>query len=206
MQGITASEVESYLIPGDKLPVPAPEEDELEDVRWFHRDFLKATLIDGRRVPGAENLSKSGGSFNIPGEYSLAGKAIKEWIMREPSKYTSWAGDDFPDVQLDAGVFKYVLMRLTDAQGRSKLLCHGSNFASFHDNVYQSVRVPAAKAGLKCEVLGGGRIEHHPGAVANVYGYSMAFGPAPHEISAELIRRWYPFYDPRSVMTSYEGY
>ena len=36
-----------------------------------------------------------------------------------------------------------------------------------------------------------------------IYGYSGAFGPAPHEVAATIVRRWHPFAE---VVTSYEGY
>jgi phosphohistidine phosphatase len=53
-------------------------------------------------------------------------------------------------------------------------------------------------------VLGGGRISHDPTmAKVHVYGYSSAFGPAPHEVAAALLRRWLPLH---AVTTSYEGY
>lgn len=56
-------------------------------------------------------------------------------------------------------------------------------------------------------VLGGGRIEHHPDqGVVSIYGYSAAFGPACHEVAAQLVRKWYPMYDPDCVTISYEGY
>lgn len=80
---MTAAEAEATLLPDLRLPVPRPEEDELEDVRWFHKSFLKATVIDGKRILGAEVPGVAGAAFNSPGEYSLAGKAIKEWIMRD---------------------------------------------------------------------------------------------------------------------------
>ncbi len=54
------------------------------------------------------------------------------------------------------------------------------------------------------DVLGGGRIEHNAEAASvYVYGYSSAFGPAPHEVSAALLRRWLPLH---AVTLSYEGY
>ena len=56
-------------------------------------------------------------------------------------------------------------------------------------------------------VLGGGRIRHDPQARAiDVYGYSAAFGPAPHELAAALLARWYPLYDKDNITVSYEGY
>ena len=53
------------------------------------------------------------------------------------------------------------------------------------------------------DALGGGRIQHNAAAAMHVYGYSSAFGPAPHEVAAALIRRWRPLH---TVTTSYEGY
>lgn len=54
------------------------------------------------------------------------------------------------------------------------------------------------------DVLGGGRIEHKSAAATvHVFGYSSAFGPAPHEVAAALLRRWLPLH---TVTTSYEGY
>lgn len=43
------------------------------------------------------------------------------------------------------------------------------------------------------------------GAVS-IYGYSMAFGPAPHEVTAAILRRWLPLYDESNFSVSYEGY
>ena len=101
-------------------------------------------------------------------------------------------------------------------------------FAAYHNNVLQACKsyvhraatAAAANANsngnaadgnagallpsFKLEPLGGGRIEHHPEqGVCHVYGYSAAFGPAPHEVAAALVRRWHPF---TTVTTSYDGY
>jgi Janus/Ocnus family (Ocnus) len=57
---------------------------------------------------------------------------------------------------------------------------------------------------VQVSVLGGGRISHDPAAATvHVFGYSSAFGPAPHEVAAALLRRWMPLH---TVTTSYEGY
>lgn len=45
-----------------------------------------------------------------------------------------------------------------------------------------------------------------PQRVVHVYGYSGAFGTAPHELSVALIRKWYPLYNPDHIYCSYEGY
>lgn len=46
-------------------------------------------------------------------------------------------------------------------------------------------------AARQVEPLGGGRIEM-TGRTALIYGYSQAFGQAPHDVSAALVRRCYP--------------
>jgi phosphohistidine phosphatase len=60
---------------------------------------------------------------------------------------------------------------------------------------------------LTVDVLGGGRIEHYPEQqMLSVYGYSAAFGPAPHEVTAAILQRWFPFYAPDGITISYQGY
>jgi hypothetical protein len=51
---------------------------------------------------------------------------------------------------------------------------------------------------------GGGRIEHYSQQRAlSVFGFSAAFGQAPHEVTAALLRRWLPLHD---IVVSYSGY
>ena len=229
------------------LTTPIPQPGEMEDVRWFHRDWLAWALQLGPdRAPASFAIP---GTFQLPagfvapcwgfaarvalkappelpcrcrtpaGPYSLAHKLITGWMAA--SQQVPWAGSDFPQVLIDEGVQKYVLMRLTaegDGTGAgssgggagapaSKLLVWGSCGAAYHNHIYQQAKAQALKKGLRCEVLGGGRIEHHAEAgVISVYGYSAAFGPAPHEVTAALLRRWYPFYQPDAITISYEGY
>ena len=55
--------------------------------------------------------------------------------------------------------------------------------------------------------LGGGRIRHNDGAKAiAIYGFSSAYGQAPHDLSAAIVRQWYPMYDADKITVSYEGY
>ena len=43
---------------------------------------------------------------------------------------------------------------------------------------------------MQLEVLGGGRMEHHPDQqVLSIYGYSTGFGQAPHEVTAAIAKR-----------------
>ena len=47
-------------------------------------------------------------------------------------------------------------------------------------------------------------MEHHPAQrLLSVYGFSAAFGPAPHDVTAALLRRWLPLHH---LEVSYEGY
>ena len=36
-----------------------------------------------------------------------------------------------------------------------------------------------------------------------IFGYSVAFGSAPHEVAAAIVKRWHPFAE---VAIAYEGY
>ncbi|EFJ50132.1 hypothetical protein VOLCADRAFT_37182, partial [Volvox carteri f. nagariensis] len=110
-----------------------------------------------------------------------------------------------------SGTFKYVLARLWDPKaegdGRSKLLVWGDVRAAYHNDVLQKAKALARPLGLQVTPLGGGRINHDSDARAvQVYGYSAAFGPAPHEVTAAIIHKWFPLYDRQSVTVSYDGY
>jgi len=62
---------------------------------------------------------------------------------------------------------------------------------------------PCCRLSCHCHA-GGGRIEHYPAQrAAAVYGYSAAFGQAPHHVTAALMRRWLPFHE---ITASYDGY
>lgn len=223
--GLFAEEVEGVLRPLQGLQWPMAEEDEMQDVRWFHVDWLRAVLrspVGPSGVPGA-------GKFNIPGPYALANRIITGWAeaggnapanphqQQGQSGRQAWSGEGFPQVVIsNSGTFKYTLMRLWDpaAEGeadggmsKSKLLVWGDTRASYHMDVLQKAKALAVQYGLKVTPLGGGRIRHDPERrTIEVYGYSAAFGPAPHEVSAAMLHRWYPLYDKESITVSYEGY
>ena len=103
-------------------------------------------------------------------------------------------------------------MRLSSADGeRSKVIVRGDRCCGYHNDVLLATKsevsvLPDAPQ-LRLEQLGGGRIMHHPATgKVKVYGYSMAFGPAVHEVAAALIRQTYPWYAPDGVSVDYEGY
>lgn len=165
----------------------------------------------------------------IPGNYSLAHKLIMGWLKpgtqqavtstaaaanngNSNTSTAAWAGDQIAQVDIDEGSFKYVLLRLRDTQtGRSKLLVRGAAAAAYHNHILQHTKAQVHQVDdsghLQLDVLGGGRIEHYPeqGAIS-VYGYSAAFGPAAHEVTVGLLKKWYPFYSHDCITCSYQGY
>ncbi|KAL6757339.1 hypothetical protein V8C86DRAFT_2626918 [Haematococcus lacustris] len=202
-----------------QLPALQVDHRELEDCKWFHRDWLHACLLGPNRgqVPGQAD-------FHVPGPWSLAHRLIHTWLAARDTApgaagHTNtdllspgrWSGEEVPQVAIDVGTFKYVLMRLSQAvegeEARSKLLVWGDCRAAYHMNVFQSAKAVARRLGLAVEVLGGGRIAHTPErrSIA-IYGYSAAFGPAPHEVTAALVRKWFPLYRAEDITVSYEGY
>ena len=55
---------------------------------------------------------------------------------------------------------------------------------------------------LQVEISGGGRIDNDTRNIY-IYGYSSAYGAAPHEVTAALIQRWYPM---ANITFAYKGY
>ncbi|KAG7668648.1 hypothetical protein Ndes2526B_g03728 [Nannochloris sp. 'desiccata'] len=272
--GIKSEEIDAYATPAVLV-----DENEIEDARWFHREwlleklnFLEKEKKDGDVVSNSRTNSAMGNEvddppeFRIPGKYALANRLITDWLLgsahprsaiygngsasnggkdstlatkeggKSPftsSSLSSWSGYFLPDVQIDQGVFKYILLRASGPTGSpSKLLVRGDCRAAYHNHILTACVAEAAKIdpGIVITVLGGGRMEHysHPrpameggdggdhggesglvkavgscSGVATVYGYSAAFGPAPHEITAAVLKKWDPFMD---VSVSYEGY
>ncbi|GLI61824.1 hypothetical protein VaNZ11_004336, partial [Volvox africanus] len=218
--GLFREEVEEVLGPLQGMQWPVADQEELQDVRWFHRDWLHAVF----RTPGGAVSLPGAGSFNIPGPYSLAYRLITSWVGSCPGGVSDvkvaaattqsipWDGDVIPQVLISSsGTFKYVLARLWDSgaegEGRSKLLVWGDTRASYHNDVLQKAKAMARPLCLQVTPLGGGRIQHDPKSrVLRVYGYSAAFGPAPHEVAATILHRWFPLYDKQSITVSYDGY
>lgn len=97
-------------------------------------------------------------------------------------------------------------MRLSaQDSSQSKLIVRGHKSCAYHNDVLQRTKRELHGKGLSLDVCGGGRITHDPAAKRfTIFGYSVAFGPAVHEISAAIIRQQHPFYD--QVTVSYEGY
>eukprot|EP00002_Diphylleia_rotans_P011199 TRINITY_DN221_c0_g1_i4.p1 TRINITY_DN221_c0_g1~~TRINITY_DN221_c0_g1_i4.p1 ORF type:complete len:160 (+),score=16.22 TRINITY_DN221_c0_g1_i4:156-635(+) len=69
--------------------------------------------------------------------------------------------DVIPDVVIDEhGVFKYVLIEISDASGAKKLIVRGWARAEYHDDIYQEVKQTVGPKGFRTDIKGGGRISH----------------------------------------------
>ncbi|XP_055907565.1 sex-regulated protein janus-A-like [Eupeodes corollae] len=114
-----------------------------------------------------------------------------------------------PLVEIDEGIFKYVLIRVygkeqADGSEPSKKIVRGYKDAEWHSDIYDRVSGSCKGLGLDTECLGGGRIEHNPNAkLIKVYGYSQGFGKADHAESRNIIKTKYTDYD---IEISDEGY
>uniref|UniRef100_A0A336MDK8 Sex-regulated protein janus-A n=1 Tax=Culicoides sonorensis TaxID=179676 RepID=A0A336MDK8_CULSO len=114
-----------------------------------------------------------------------------------------------PLVDIDEGIFKYVLIKLygkekTDGSEPSKTIVRGFNRAEWHADIYDEVSKSVQCLGLETECLGGGRIEHRPEKKwIKVYGYSQGFGKADHEESKRILKTKYADY---KIECSDDGY
>lgn len=112
---------------------------EIEDARWFHADYLAAQLraaSSGSSPPsalrGASSAAASEAPFRIPGPYALANRIISSWLHEQQQRRALQGGSAeeaaaaaalaaVPDVCIDEGSFKYVLLRLSTADGEAGL-------------------------------------------------------------------------------------
>ncbi|GMH37989.1 hypothetical protein BSKO_05873 [Bryopsis sp. KO-2023] len=190
---VTPEEMDRYL--GICLPVVTPDKSEIADARWFHVDFLRKCL------------EGNSGPVTVPGHHSMARRSLESWLRRVEKSENSWRGATISDVAMDAkGRFKYVLLRVSDDQGNSKIVVRGSKKATYHSHLKESFERMESR-GLSVEALGGGRIEHDADQqLISIFGYSSAYGTAVHEIAGVICQRWFPNYDSRMIKVSYEGY
>lgn len=178
----------------DSLPKPAVNDNELEDAKWIHKDFLRAVLSGKSLPPGVK--------FHVPGKDAIAHYLMEKWIAE--TKCNNWAGDEIETVQIDEGVFKYVLIRIHDNNGSQKLIVRGNSALAYHGDIMKQTRDNIAPSRLQADPLGGGRIEHHPEQkVVHIYGISQAYGQANHAVTAALLRQWLPFHE---ISVSWDGY
>merc|ERR1719154_431803 len=106
--------------------------------------------------------------------------------------------DSIADCDIDAGRFKYVLIKKhRKSDDAVKWIVRGYNWAEWHADIYEKVCAELEKGGeLECECVGGGRILHEPvHETIEVYGYSQGYGQADHEKSVEVIKKKYGKYE-----------
>ncbi|CAI5506265.1 unnamed protein product [Closterium sp. Naga37s-1] len=181
--GLTGEERGAALVPWQQLPVVRTDTNELEDARWFHRDFIRALLndsscntwlqqppADASPAPPALPAQPTGTTWAfpplpcsavaVPGPHAIAHSLLAGWAKgdgggvggegvegKEGVEDKDWPGERVPDVDIDTGIFKYVLIRLKSPEtGRSKLV----------------------------EAVGGGRINHDAAKKQiTIYGFSQ---------------------------------
>jgi len=113
-----------------------------------------------------------------------------------------------PDVDIDEGVFKYVLITVADAKDESveKLVVRGNTDAEYHADVYEAFcRKTEGPLGMDCQCRGGGRINHNSEEKKIlVYGHSVGYGKADHSKTVAILKGHYKEYS--SITFSNEGY
>lgn len=188
------------------LPEVHIDEKELEDARFFHSAWLREQLQSNGR-----------GNFRIPGKHALANMMINqnlENVLVDDEVSCQELGQ-IPDIALpteSTTQMKYILLRVSvlsvGGAWRSKLIIRGDPCAAYHNHIFTATKSEIAQLhhsdSLQLDVLGGGRIQIDASEMSiSVYGFSAAFGQAPHEISGGILRSKLPFY---SIHVSYDGY
>ncbi|XP_011211967.1 sex-regulated protein janus-A [Bactrocera dorsalis] len=110
-----------------------------------------------------------------------------------------------PSVDIEEGVFKYVLIKVYgNDDSLNKNIVRGYADCQWHSDIYDRASESCKGLGLETECLGGGRIEHNPNLkLIKVYGYSQGFGKADHAETRRILLDKFPLY---SIEISDEGY
>eukprot|EP01084_Bolivina_argentea_P098183 176473_1 len=93
------------------------------------------------------------------------------------------------EIDLDTCQQKYVQIRIEDPKGQSLLIIRGNKNAKYHMDVALPITASLTKARLKCNVIGGGWISIDNNKNLDIYGYSVQYGPANHEETAECCKK-----------------
>ncbi|CAI9585414.1 unnamed protein product [Staurois parvus] len=101
------------------------------------------------------------------------------------------------EVHIDPeGVFKYILIRVSAESQPHRDIVRGTKSAEYHNHIFDKVNPELQALGLRCECLGGGKIEHNSAEKKiRVYGESTGYGRADHSITAEKLRRAFKDYE-----------
>ncbi|XP_020811662.1 sex-regulated protein janus-A [Drosophila serrata] len=102
------------------------------------------------------------------------------------------------------GIFKYILINITDGGELTKTVVRGFDDCEWHADIFEREEVIFSAQKLEAECIGGGRIEHDPEKkYMKVYGYSQGFGKADHSQSKQILKTKYPDY---RIEISDDGY
>ncbi|XP_071156590.1 14 kDa phosphohistidine phosphatase-like [Mytilus galloprovincialis] len=133
--------------------------------------------------------------------------AVAATDIASPSAHKNPKFTNIPDVKIDShGKFKYILIKVhdPDKDREFKHIVRGSGKANYHADIYDDVVPEIENAGLDCECMGGGRIEHDSSKKKlSIYGHSQAYGQADHKITGALLDKKYKY---QNISISYEGY
>ena len=65
--------------PGEELPTIRIDENEMEDIQWFHRDFVREHLAGGGSTAANFQPNEKEERFHTPGLASLGRMLIYQW-------------------------------------------------------------------------------------------------------------------------------
>uniref|UniRef100_A0A5S6QJJ3 Janus/Ocnus family protein n=1 Tax=Trichuris muris TaxID=70415 RepID=A0A5S6QJJ3_TRIMR len=103
--------------------------------------------------------------------------------------------DSIPNVIIDEGTFKYILVEITDGKDK-KSIVRGFRNCEYHDDILDEIKPELLEKKLSFKCNGGGRIHHDSlQKKIEVYGYSQAYGKADHELTVEQLRECFPGYN-----------
>jgi len=117
--------------------------------------------------------------------------------------------ESIPDVKIDDGRFKYVLIRVHDKNtDSSKLIVRGVATCSYHMDIYELAQNEIEQGDrFELEPEGGGRILHNAKEKRiEVFGYSVDLGQAKHTITCDILRKHFADYPADNITWSNDGY
>lgn len=114
-----------------------------------------------------------------------------------------------PDVKIDDGRFKYVLIKVHDKNSNdTKLIVRGTATCSYHMDIYELAQQEIEQDDkFELEAQGGGRILHNAKEKRiEVFGYSVDLGQAKHTETCKILQKHFADYPPANITWSNEGY
>lgn len=161
--------------------------------------------------PTSENhrCSSSEIMFTTNKEDQEEAAKLKERLanQRGASSKSSSSTDPLPNVSIDEGAHKYVLIRAKENDGKNEHFVVSKREAHYHRNVAEPMVDMLQRHGYEdIQILGGGRIRLDSQAKkVDIFGFSHSFGQPDHSISRKTVMGDRRFKD-YEVATSNGGY